>query len=428
MECPLFRPESVEARRLAWLGRPMVLNAVPVSAFAAFSVLFTVGLAALLILGDYSRRVQITGQLLPTDGLSRLTAPQAGRIVDLRVQEGDEVSRDDVLYLIGIDSTTRLGNTQDSVSRLLRRQHDELTGKLQRQARIDRLEKARLADDRIAARREAEALIAEVAAIDDYLAQLDRTVEQQQDLLSRGLARASDVETRLQSRNAERARLAALKRERLQLDAQIASLGHEIDGFDLAAGERLSEIRRAILDVERELSETEALREITVRAPRDGVVTGILAQPGQTVAAADPLLTVMPSDRPLVAKLLVTSDAIGFLRTGSPVLLRYQAFPYQKFGQHPGRVAVISRAALNLSDLSNIQTTQGKADTAGPLYLVTVEPDAQAVSAYGREEPLQPGMQVEAHVLVDRRPLYQWILEPVFSLRGTLAAASGTGT
>src|SRR5690606_32686170 len=136
----------------------------------------------------------------------------------------------------------------------------------------------------------------------------------------------------------------------------------------------------------------------------------------------DPLLTIVPTGAPLVAELLAPSAAIGFLRVGAPVLLRYQAYPWQKFGQYPGRVTTISRAALAADDLGQLAP---EAD-AGQLYRVTVAPEAQAVRAYGRPESLQAGMRVEAHVLVDTRPLYQWVLEPVYTLRGALAASDAS--
>ncbi|MDO5368907.1 HlyD family secretion protein [Paracoccus sp. (in: a-proteobacteria)] len=427
MAKPLFRPESFEARQSAWLGRPTVLRSLPVAAFALFSVAFVGGLLALLVFGDYGRRVRVTGVVMPADGLARLQAPAAGRIIELRVREGDEVRRDDVLYVVGIDSSTQLGDTQGRVAALLRERRDELAATLARQADVDRRDKSRLADERAEAQREQAAISAEIAEVKAYATDLAAIAERQEQMLGRGLVRSSDVESRLQSLNAERARLAGLRRERLQIEARIAALEHDLGGFDLASEERLAAIRREMLGIEQEVSESEARRELFVRAPRDGLVTGILAQPGQTVAAADPLLTLVPTDQPLVAQLLAPSDAIGFLREGAPVLLRYEAFPYQKFGQHPGRVTVISRAALRPDDLAQVAPGPPGSDEPGAVYRITVQPETQAVHAYGRDEPLQAGMQVEAHVLVDTRPIYQWIFEPVYGLRGTLAAASGGG-
>ena len=38
--------------------------------------------------------------------------------------------------------------------------------------------------------------------------------------------------------------------------------------------------------------------------------------------------------------------------------------------------------------------------------------------AYGRPEPLRPGMLLEADILGERRKLHEWLLEPLYSLRG----------
>jgi membrane fusion protein len=53
-----------------------------------------------------------------------------------------------------------------------------------------------------------------------------------------------------------------------------------------------------------------------------------------------------------------------------------------------------------------------------PVYRIKVALEGQAIRAYGQLEPLQPGMQVEADILLDRRRLIEWIFEPLLSLAG----------
>ena len=53
-----------------------------------------------------------------------------------------------------------------------------------------------------------------------------------------------------------------------------------------------------------------------------------------------------------------------------------------------------------------------------PVYRVTVQLDSQTVTAYGRFMDLQPGMLLEADIKLDTRPLYQWILDPLYSISG----------
>ena len=56
---------------------------------------------------------------------------------------------------------------------------------------------------------------------------------------------------------------------------------------------------------------------------------------------------------------------------------------------------------------------------AGDVYnVVTILPDLGHVLAYGKKEPLQAGMQVDADIWLDRRTLLEWILEPLYSVSG----------
>jgi len=97
------------------------------------------------------------------------------------------------------------------------------------------------------------------------------------------------------------------------------------------------------------------------------------------------------------------------------VLLRYQAFPYQKFGLQAGQIAQVSRSPLQPSELVGVPLAQ-TLGTAQPLYRITVTLDRQSVAAYGRDQSLSPGMQLEADVLLDRRRLIEWIFEPLLGL------------
>ena len=49
---------------------------------------------------------------------------------------------------------------------------------------------------------------------------------------------------------------------------------------------------------------------------------------------------------------------------------------------------------------------------------MTVALDMQAVTAYGNEEPLKPGMLLDADILGEKRRLIEWVFEPLYSLKG----------
>jgi membrane fusion protein len=126
-------------------------------------------------------------------------------------------------------------------------------------------------------------------------------------------------------------------------------------------------------------------------------------------------MSLIPGEGALEANLLVPSRAIGFIAPGDEVQLRYQAYPYQKFGHQRGTVKKISRSALTSGELG---TLVGRAEQGEPFYRVTVGLTNQDVMAYGRREPLKPGMLLEADIMGESRSLIEWVFEPLFSVKG----------
>ena len=129
-------------------------------------------------------------------------------------------------------------------------------------------------------------------------------------------------------------------------------------------------------------------------------------------------MTLVPAGSRLEARLYGPSRAIGFVRPGQRVLLRYEAFPHQKFGQYEGVVRSVSRSTVGPAELSGQGAPLPGLVPGEPVYRVTVELAAQTATAYGEAVPLQPGMQLEADVLIETRRLYQWVLDPLHSLTG----------
>jgi membrane fusion protein len=55
---------------------------------------------------------------------------------------------------------------------------------------------------------------------------------------------------------------------------------------------------------------------------------------------------------------------------------------------------------------------------AEPIYRITVDLARQSVTAYGAQVPLQPGMALEADVALERRRLFEWVLDPLYAVTG----------
>jgi membrane fusion protein len=211
----------------------------------------------------------------------------------------------------------------------------------------------------------------------------------------------------LKYQNAQR-NLTAMRKEINQLQS-------DLDNFPLTTQNRQSEFDRQILTLEQEITDSEGHRELLVNAPQAGKITTILIDMGQTVLAEKPLAALIPNSAILQANLYLPSRAYGFVERDMAVLLRYPAYPYQKFGQYGGKVLEVGRTALTVDELRAV----GQVNTE-PFYRVRIALDAQTVQAYGKPVALQDGLQVDADILIDTRKLYEWVLEPLYSVTGKL--------
>jgi membrane fusion protein len=171
-------------------------------------------------------------------------------------------------------------------------------------------------------------------------------------------------------------------------------------------------LQREIASAEQELAQSESRRRFVITAPMDGVVTAGLVGAGSSVAEGATLASLVPRGSTLQAELFASSKAIGFVRDGVNVLLRYQAFPHEKFGHQTGHVLAVAQAPIALADLPPDRAGAGEA-----LYRIIVAVDSQAIENQGQRWALAPGMRVEADLLLEQRRLYEWLIEPLQALR-----------
>jgi membrane fusion protein len=205
----------------------------------------------------------------------------------------------------------------------------------------------------------------------------------------------------------------------MTLQRDYLALESDLRDLPLKFQAKAANIERNIVSTGQELAEAEARREVIVPAPQNGVVTAIQAEIGGGVKSAVPLLSILPAGTRLEAHLYASSRAIGFLQVGQKVLLRYQAYPYQKFGHYEGVVAAISGSATSPAELppqlAGLTSFFGATE---PVYRITVTPARQDVTAYGKPVALQPGMQLDADIVIERRQLIEWVLDPLYSFTG----------
>jgi hemolysin D len=159
---------------------------------------------------------------------------------------------------------------------------------------------------------------------------------------------------------------------------------------------------------------------VVLTTPVDAVVLEIAHRSiGSVVREAETLFSLVPRDAPLQAEVNVDSKDIGEVAVGQPVRLKFEAFPFQKYGTASGVVRVISQDSF---------TPEAGGDTAGhapreeaghpakPFYRVLVDLTDMRLRGLPEQFQMLPGMTLTAEMKVGSRRVISYFLYPL--LRG----------
>jgi membrane fusion protein len=414
-ERSLFRKESEQARSAAWLGRVVLIRPISFLFITICALAFSVALALFFVSGEYTRKARVTGVLAPVDGIAKIIAQQSGIVEAVHVREGDAVRKDAALMILGDGRASR--SREDAgkaiTSRVMERR-DALLLQLELAATAMRSEQAAFAQRLAGFQREIEQVDTEMASQAKRMAIASHGVDRARRLEDIGFVSPAALDRERDAALDQESRLEQLRRTRLGLARELAAVEFDAGAARARASSQLAalDMQRASIDQER--IERDLQYHAAIVAPAAGVVATVLVEPGQMVTPGTPLATIIPENATLEAHLYSPSRSIGFIHAGQAVLLRYLAYPHQKFGMHRASVISVSRNPLLPNELG-FTPIDG---TREPVYRIKVALEGQAIRAYGRLEPLQPGMQVEADILLDRRRLVEWVFEPLLSLAG----------
>ena len=426
----LFRAEVLQHRQAPWLGR-IELPRHRMGLVAALAAAAALALAAALVVwGEYARKVHLTGTVVPTGGLLQVQAQTSATRVEVMVSEGQLVRKGVPLMRLHTDRVAASGasaalHQQAIIQRrtsLLAERHLIHQGGRQRKDALQ----ARLRSLQSEERQQQ----AELETLGFRVGLAERSLQRQIELASSGFVSSAQVQQKQEEHLELELRQRGVQRQLHALHRDVQALASELLLHDASIKTSFEQVDRQLATLDQEEIDQDSRASLLVTAPHDGRVAAIGVTSGQSVQMSQWLLSLVPDavntdNAPnLEVQLMAPSRAAGFLQPGQSVWLRYSAFAYQKFGMSLGQITAVSQAPVLLADAN------GRGAAAEALYRVTVALDAQSVQAYGRELSLRPGMTVEADVLQDRRALWEWILEPALAAHqkfGRVAAAQSQG-
>ncbi|MEG4197530.1 HlyD family efflux transporter periplasmic adaptor subunit [Microcoleus sp. Pol12A5] len=267
--------------------------------------------------------------------------------------------------------------------------------------------------------------LGETTQADDRAFEVEQTVRDRQSAAIRSqLSDATGVKERLfEVEQNLRDRTSAISKAQGELAQQLA----EVDRLQAEAASKQAAARQTQLEKEQKIQQLEMelnqvkskiaetqtllaqaknqLKQRFLYAPVSGVIsalnihnTGEVVQPGQTIAE------MTPNQAPLVLEVSLPNREAGFVKTGMPVQVKFDAFPYQNYGVIPGKVLSISPDAKTDERL-------------GVFYRVEVSIDRDSVKANNQTWKLKAGQTATAEIVIRQRSIADVLLDPLKQLQ-----------
>jgi membrane fusion protein len=409
----MFRQEAIDFERQHRQGGQVALLQPLPTKIITWLVAVSVGcIIIFLFLGQYARKETVVGFLAPTSGIAKIFATRPGTIKDIYVKEGEEVKKGQPLLAV---ETSQIAVTGQDINAgmLAPLEWQQTTLKDQIAAEQERMksEQARLSATAAGLETEISEVRAQIETQQEQFRLSSEFVSSVAGLAARGIVSDLDYKKRQVAALEQKEKLDSLNQQLAARQNQLTEARFSLEQLPTVTAGKIQSLRSELAATEQHIAEINGRRAYEIRAPAAGRVTILQATVGQFADTTRPEMDIVPDDSILQAELFVPTRAIGFVQPGQEVRILYDAFPYQQFGTYRGRVIEISQTILTRTDAI------GPVELKEPAYRVKVSLDRPDIDAYGKRIPLQADMLLRADIILEKRTLLRWLLDPLLSVR-----------
>jgi hemolysin D len=392
------------------------------------------GTAVWLIFGKVDVVVSAPGKSVPTGNIKLIQSAGSGVVRTIYVHDGDVVQAGQPLVdldptLSGADLAQAQKALANAELEAARNQAiaDALAGKglhFSPPAGIDplvadtqrRLIEAQIAEvdattagldsARRSALADAQGARAQIAKLNQTVPILDHELDNMRELDKKGYAPG------LRLLELERTHRQEIGDRDVAMAQQARGLAEARKFADQASETRDQARRTALTDLAKAQAEAILRREEVTKAtakshfqrltaPVDGTIQQLaLHTIGGVVEPAKPLMVIVPNRDGMVVEARILNKDIGFVHEGQPVALKFEAFPFTRYGTVLGTVRHISRDAVPDPKL-------------GSVYTVTMSLNQTYIQVDGRNVPLSSGLAATADIRTGSRTIISYMLSPL---------------
>ena len=409
----LFRQEVIDFQQhnRQW-GQVALLQPLSTKIIIWFIAAAVSLFVAFLFFGQYARKETVIGYLTPAAGTAKIFAPRQGTFKEIYVKEGQQVEKDQPL--LAVETSQIAANGEDiNVSMLaaLEAQRNLLTNQIAAEQERMKSERGRLTALTGGLMIEISELQAQIESQKEAVRVSRDIVSSVTELKAKGLISALEYAQRELAALGQKQKSNSLNQELAARQNQLTETRYSLEQLPTVMAGKIQSLRSELSTTEQRVTEISGRRAYVIRAPDAGRISTLQATVGQFADPRRPQMEIIPNNSALQAELFIPTRGIGFVKPGQEVRILYEAFPHQQFGTYGGRINEISQTILSRSDAS------GPIELKEPAYRVIVALDRPDIDAYGKRIPLQPGMLLNADIILEKRSLLRWFLGPLLSVR-----------
>jgi membrane fusion protein len=419
----LFRPEAVAQQHAKWSGHAIIAVGLPTSVIVGIVTGLLLLLILFLVWGSYTQRLHVAAEVITDPHTIQLFSQQQGIIAKQYTSAPTRVALGQNLYRIDVSRTTHSGNVSAHVRSALTQQIAQVHGMMQR---LKEEQMTHLAHDDVQLRQLQQAYQQTHQQVQNNryaMETMRKTMRDYAQYLAQGLVTKTQLSQQqaqfYQQQNSYQQLQTFYQQQGIEIEKLVAEQEHR----RVAMAQSLSQLVNQESDLQSQLIQADASGDVMVVSPVAGQLVVMSVTTGQMVHVGDALAQIVPTaDDVYQLVLWVPNSALPYVGVHDDIKIRYDAFPFAKFGQFSGQIIALANVPSTLEERAHYVNAP-KDDQ--PYYKAIAKIHVKSIRYQDKALLLATGMKAQVTLFLEARPLYQWILAPLYDAGKGVGGAHG---
>ncbi|MBI0027130.1 HlyD family secretion protein [Gilliamella sp. B14448G11] len=419
----LFRQEAINYQKAKWMGKALLIKGYSAWFVFLLSIVFIIVLVLAAIFGTYTRRINVPGEITTQPRAINLFSTQQGFIINSHVKVGDKVKKGDPIYDLDVSQTTQLGNvTQNTIESINNQINNiyEIIETLKENKLITSNALKQQIDEYNRFHQDSLLLVKNA---EKGMSEMFESMQNYADYQKKGLINNEQFNNQRYLYYQQQNSYQFLQNQIIQENLSIIQLNSELVTKIADFDNKISEYQFQLNALQRQLTEVNAKGTLIISAPSDGRIESLSVTDGQMVKTDDSLAQLIPANADSYYLVLwAPNESVPYISVNDKINIRYEAYPYQKFGQFSGEIMSISNVPASSQEMSTYSSSPLSQNNINyqAYYKVMVSLDKQQMVKFNSKIKLTNGMKADITLFLEKRPIYQWMLSPFYDIQKSI--------